>query len=112
LGGVVATLVRLLPGTPSRWQPTDPERHGVDSGVSGLMDHELERRVARRSEAWFERHLNRCIDALEADGLWAKSRLDGETGGNLLLFRTASGDGHNAFLQGNWAETPAGLSGR
>jgi hypothetical protein len=100
LGGVVATLVRLLPGTPVRWQPTDPERHGVDSGASGLMDHQLGRRVARKSEAWFERHLNRGIDALDADGLWANRRLDRETGGNLLLFRTASGDGHYPSFRG------------
>ena len=40
-GGVVASLVRLLPGTPVGWEPTDPEHHGVDSGVSGLTDHEL-----------------------------------------------------------------------
>jgi hypothetical protein len=94
LGGVVASLVRLLPGAPVHWRPTEPERHGVDSGVSGLMDHDLGRRVARKSEEWFERHLNRCTDAMDADGLWANRRLDRETGGNLLLFRTASGDGH------------------
>ena len=93
-GGVLATLVRLLPGTPVRWQPTEPACHGVDSGTSGLMDHELERRFAKKSEEWFERHLNRCTDALDADGLWANRRLDRETGANLLLFRTATGDGH------------------
>jgi hypothetical protein len=33
------------------------------------------------------------MDALDADGLWANRRLDRGTGGNLLLFGTALGDG-------------------
>jgi hypothetical protein len=93
-GGVVASLVRLLPGTPVGWEPTDPEHHGVDSGVSGLTDHEVGLRVARKSAGWSERYINRCIDALDDDGLWANRRLDRESGGNVLLFHTASGDGH------------------
>jgi hypothetical protein len=93
LHGAVASLVRLLPGTPIRWQPTDPERHGVDSGVSGLIDRELARRARQKSGWWSERHTNRCMDALDEDGLWAKRRLDRKTGANLLLFNTASGDG-------------------
>jgi hypothetical protein len=94
LGGAVASLVRLRPGTPVRWEPTEPERHGVDSGVSGLMDYELGRWVEKKSAEWSERHINRCMDALDADGLWANRRLDRETGGNVLLFHTASGDGN------------------
>ena len=100
LGGAVASLVRLLPGTPVCWEPTDPERHGVDSGTSGLTDHELQRRVARKSAYWSERHTNRCMDALDADGLWANRRLHRETGGNLLLFRTATGDGYYSSFWG------------
>jgi Protein of unknown function (DUF4241) len=94
LDGVVASLVRLLAGTPVRWDPTEPERHGVDSGTSGLIDHELARTVQRNSEEWFERHLNRCADALGSAEPWGDRRLNRETGANLLLFRTATGDGH------------------
>jgi hypothetical protein len=94
LDGIVATFVRFLGGTPVRWEPTEPDRHGVDSGVSGLIDYKLARRVQRKSSEWFERHLNRCSDALECgQELWSNRRLDHETGANLLFFRTATGDG-------------------
>src|SRR5262245_2664904 len=39
LDGIVASLVRFLAGTPVRWEPTEPGRHGVDSGTSGLIDY-------------------------------------------------------------------------
>jgi hypothetical protein len=95
LSGVIASLVRFGPGTAVRWGPTEPDRHGVDSGTSGFIDYKLARRVQKKSEEWFERHLNRCSDALEsAQEPWASRRLDRETGGNLLFFRTVGGDGH------------------
>jgi hypothetical protein len=93
VGGAIASMVRFRSGTPVLWEPAAPERHGVDSGISGLIDYELARRVARRSADWSERHINRCFDALDADGLWASRRLDRESGANVLLFRTACGDG-------------------
>src|SRR5262249_12659096 len=94
LDGIVASCVRFLPGTPVRWGRTDPDRHGVDSGTSGLIDCELARLVQNKSSEWFERHLNRCSDALECgQELWSNRRLDRETGANLLCFRTATGDG-------------------
>jgi hypothetical protein len=98
--GVIAALLRLRSGTPVRWHPADPERHGVDSGTCGLMEHDLQHLLARKSEGWHERHINRCTDALDADGLWANRRLDRETGGNMLLFRTATGDGSSPSFWG------------
>jgi Protein of unknown function (DUF4241) len=92
--GVFACLVRFLPVTAVRWEPTEPDRHGVDSGSSGLIDYKLARTIQRKSEEWFERHLNRCSDALESAEPWGNRRLNRETGANLLLFRTATGDGH------------------
>jgi hypothetical protein len=95
LDGVVASFVRFHSGTAVRWEPTEPDRHGVDSGTSGFMDYKLTRKVQRKSDEWFERHLNWCINALAcAEEPWVNRRLDRETGGNLLLFRTATGDGH------------------
>jgi hypothetical protein len=95
LDGVIASLVRFGAGTPVRWEPTEPNCHGVDSGISGFIDYELARRVQSKSKEWFERHLHRCSDALDsAQEPWANRRLDREAGGNLLFFRTAGGDGH------------------
>jgi hypothetical protein len=105
LDGIVASLVRFLAGTPVRWEPTEPDRHGVDSGTSGLIDCELARRVQQKSDEWFERHLNRCSDALErGQELWGNRRLDRETGANLLFFRTATGDGQYPSFRGYSAD--------
>jgi hypothetical protein len=94
LDGVVASFVRIGLGTAIRWEPADPHCHSVDSGTSGLMDYKLARRIGKRSEEWFERHLNRCTNALACSNeLWANRRSDRETGANLLFFRTATGDG-------------------
>jgi hypothetical protein len=94
LNGIIASLVRFLVATPVRWEPTDPDSHGVDSGTSGLIDFELACRVRKKSSEWSERHRNRCLDALESsDEPWSNRRLDRETGANLLFFSTATGDG-------------------
>jgi hypothetical protein len=101
LDGVVASCVRFVADTPVRWEPTEPERHGVDSGMSGLIDYQVACRLQRKSSEWFERHINRCSDALDsAHEPWANRRLDRETGANLLLFRTATGDGHYPSFYG------------
>jgi hypothetical protein len=94
LGGAVASMVRFGAGTAVRWEPTEPNRHGVDSGTSGFVDSGLARRLQQKSGEWFERHLQRCSDALEGAGEpWGNRRLDRETGANLLFFWTATGDG-------------------
>jgi hypothetical protein len=101
LDGAVASVVRFRAGTAVRWEPTEPDRHGVDSGTSGFVDFELARRVQRKSGEWFERHLHRCSDALECAGEpWGNRLLDRETGANLLFFRTATGDGQYPSFYG------------
>jgi len=100
LDGAALAMIRCGPGIPVRWEPAEPERHGVDSGCSGIIDRKLARKLQRKSSESFERYLNRCTDALQCgDEPWANIRLDRETGGNVLMFRTVDGDGsYPSFL--------------
>jgi hypothetical protein len=88
--GTAVAMVRFAAGPPVRWEPTDPPRHGVDSGLSGLIDLQAAEKLQRIDS---ERYSNRVSEKVTAnDGLWGNLRINRETGANVLFFQTILGD--------------------
>jgi hypothetical protein len=88
-------MVLFAEGPPTRWARAKPSNVSVDSASAALWDHRVVRRFHRRAEAGkYERDMRRLEGHLDGgNGLWANAPLPEAFGGNVVLFKTWSGDG-------------------